>query len=732
MQHRKKRGLWPLAFCFVVCGAIASAQTVASARKPVHSDWQQHEIFLNSDSQHGYFYSAGRVSEPSTLKLVQNRLPVVTTSFFSAPNALKLAWTSNQNGEWDAELHLPTWPNRSPGFRGNTLSFWIRSAEDMRLEDLPRLSLRDSSNGFTQPVALGQFVHELHAARWTLVSIPLARLTSASVRPFPAERLSSVVFLQGSTDGAPHTLLLDDVRLDDAPVGRVAPPPAPLHLQAKGYERHVLLTWDASPAASVEGYTVYRSTDGEHFTAVATTRPDMTRAVDFVGRPGMHLAYRVTARAARGVESRPTATVSTATHPMSDAELLTMVQEASFSYYWEGAEPNSGLARESLPGDPDMIAVGGSGFGIMSLIVGAERGFAPREAIVDRMLRITGYLARADRFHGAWPHFLSGSTGHILPAFGLYDDGADIVETSFMMQGLLAARGYFTRDTPKETRLREEITTLWRGVEWDWFNATPQHDGLYWHWSPNFGFRTRNRLNGWNETLIPYLLGIASPTHPIPPGLYYSGWAAGGNPSRHFGEPSEQYGEHLAIADPHGTTGPLFFTDYSFMGYDPRGVRDKYADYFANNRNMCLAQLHYAEQNPGHFVGYGKEDWGMSAVTGPFGYRAFHPPTTDDGTLAPTAAVSAYAYVPEASMDATRHFYRDLGAAVWDVYGFRNAFNETQDWYAPGELALNQAPQAVMIENGRTGLVWKSFMSNPEMPAMQQAIGLAKSTESSK
>jgi hypothetical protein len=414
---------------------------------------------------------------------------------------------------------------------------------------------------------------------------------------------------------------------------------------------------------------------------------------------------------------------------MTDDELLTMVQEASFQYYWDGAEPDSGMALESIPGNSDLVAVGSSGFGIMALMVGAERGFAPRDQIVDRMLRITNYLAHADRFHGAWPHFLYGSTGHLAPNFGLYDDGADLVETSFLMEGLLSARGYFYRDTPKERRLRDEITTLWQGVEWDWFNATPKHDALYWHWSPNFGFHTANRVNGWNETLMPYLLGIASPTHPIPASLYYSGWAGEGNPARKYGVPVQAYGLKLEVADPEGNVGPLFFTHYSFMGYDPRGVRDKYTNYFINNRNASMIHQRYAIANPHHYAGYGENSWGMSAVTGPHGYRAFHPPSPDDGTLAPTAAMGAYAYTPEASLLALKHFYRDLGANLWDIYGFRNAFNQTDDWYSPAELGLSQAPQAVMIENGRTGLVWRSFMSNPEIPAMQKAIGFTKDEE---
>ena len=710
----------------ITAGIAALAPVAASAQH----EWQQQEFFQNSESQHAYFYSEGNVSAPSTLELIDGKLPVEKSDFHSAPNSLRLSWLSAPQGEWDTEVHLPLWPNRLPGFSGNTLSFWIYSASPMSAADLPLLCLRDAGNGFTEQVALGEFAHAFQVGKWTRIAIPMARFHSRSVRPFDFHRTNALVFLQGThADNQHHTLLLDDIRIDNPLPVTHQPLPVPGHVTAKGYERHVLVSWDRNYDPRVSSYVVYRSDNGGAYQAVATQRPDMDRAIDFINDPHATASYRVVARTSSGEESRPSKSVTASTHVMSDDELLTMVQEASFQYYWDGAEPHSGMARESIPGDPDMIAVGGSGFGIMALVVGAERGFAPREEVVQRMLRITNFLAHADRYHGAWPHFLSGSTGRLRPTFGLYDDGADLIETSFLMEGLLTARGYFNRDTPSEKRLRDEITQLWRGVEWDWFNATPAHDGLYWHWSPDFGFHKKNRVNGWNETLMPYLLGIASPTHSIPASLYYTGWAGEGNPSRHFGKPVTTYGIRLTVADPHGTTGPLFFTHYSFMGYDPRGVRDKYADYFINNRNMSIIQQKYAIENPHHFAGYGATAWGMSAVTGPHGYRAYHPPETDDGTLAPTAAMGAYAYTPEASLLALKHFYRDLGAATWDVYGFRNAINETDDWYSPDELGLNQGPQTVMIENGRTGLIWRSFMSNPEMPAMQKAIGLVPDKE---
>jgi hypothetical protein len=703
-----------LALC-VFCGLAAHAQW----------QWQQQEIFQNSLSPRTYYYSDGLASEPSTIDLVDKKLPVDTSTFFSAPNSIRLGWTSMPGGGWDVEIKPDTWPNRYINFTGDTLYFWAYSAVALPAGQFPIVSLRDAANGFSGKIKLGEFAHDLPARKWTRIAIPMKRFGTASVHPFQPEKTNAVVFIQDATDGAPHVLLLDDIRIEDAADQTAGALPAPVGLAAVGWERHVELSWTPVADEHVANYVIYRSVNGGAYQQVGVQRPNMHRANDFLSEPPpVDVSYKITARTSAGKESPMSAEVKASTHVMSDEELLTMVQEASFQYYWDGAEPNSGLGRESIPGDPDLIAVGGSGFGVMALIVGADRGFAPREAVVDRMLRITHFLAHADRFHGAWPHFLSGSTGKLLPYFGLYDDGADIVETSFMMEGLLAARGYFSRDTPKERQLRDEITALWKGVEWDWFNATPKRDGLYWHWSPNFGFHITNRLGGWNETLIPYLLGIASPTHPIPASLYYTGWCSEGYPSRNYGKPSTLYGITLDVADPHGTTGPLFFTQFSFMGYDPRGVRDKYTDYFINNRNISIVQHKYAVDNPKHYKGYGADDWGLSAVTGPHGYHADHVPGEDEGTIAPSGAMGAYAYTPDLTLLALRHFYRDLGPLIFEPYGFRNAFNETEDWYTLPELALNQAPQAVMIENGRTGLIWRAFMSNPEMPAMQKAIGL--------
>jgi hypothetical protein len=321
--------------------------------------------------------------------------------------------------------------------------------------------------------------------------------------------------------------------------------------------------------------------------------------------------------------------------------------------------------------------------------------------------------------------------------FGMFDNGGDLVETSFLMEGLLAARQYFKGDSGAEKSIYQRITHLWETVEWDWYRRTPQNDALLWHWSPQWSWFIDHRLTGFNETMITYLLAIASPTHGVPPGLYYSGWAgqseaamayrsgwSGSTEGDRYINGHTYYGIKLDVGA--GTGGPLFFTQYSFMGFDPRGIHDRYADYFDNNRDIALIDLAYCEANPGHFQGYGADDWGLTASDDQLGYLAHSPNlTTDDGTITPTGALSSFPYTPKASMAALKFFYRTLGDRLWGIYGPRDAFNLGRNWFSPIYMGLDQAPIVVMVENYRTGLIWKLFMSNPEIQPMLTKIGFA-------
>ncbi len=697
---------------------------ILAAPLSVHADrnYSRQVFFENSLSPGSYFYSSGRASRPSTLRLVDGKIPVETASFISGPNALSLEWSSAPSGGWSAELNLYQWRNRTVEFPGAGLYLWLYAPNGIHSHDLPRLALRDLHRNFTWPLQIGAFTPGLAPGRWTRVRIPLSAFRSASVHPFEPHRIDTLVFVQGAADAAPHTLFIDDIRIEDDPPPHPTAPPVPQGVAAKGYERHIDISWNPVTDPALAQYVIYRSVHGEAYRPIGVQRPGVNRYCDYTGDPHFTALYRVTARTSSLRESSPSVPATASTHPMTDDELLTMVQQASFRYYWEAAGPHSGMARENTPGNDDIIALGASGFGIMATVVAADRGFVTHRQAIDRLLQITAFLARADRFHGAWPHFLSDSTGHRLPVFDMYDDGADLVETSFLMEGLLTACQYFKADGPSGQELYDRITKLWRGVEWDWFRATPRREALYWHWSPEYSFYIANRLTGWNEVMITYLEAIASPTHPVPPSLYYTGYTGEGT-DHVYGEHHTYYGIQLDMNYVPGSPGPLFFTQYSYMGFDPRGLRDKYADYFVNNRNEALVSQAYSIANPLHMKGYGADCWGLTAVDGPDGYDEYKPFVTDDGTIAPTGAISSFAYTPSQSMLALRHFYRDLGAHVWGIYGFRDAFNLQENWYSGITMGLNQAPQTVMIENYRTGLVWKNFMANPEIGSALERIG---------
>ncbi len=711
------------------------ALTLAAAFARADTDYYHRSLFDNSLTADRYYYSSGRASAPSTLALDHDKLPVDTSQFFTGPNALRLAWTSMPAGGWTAEIDVPRWRNRDLFFPGDTLYLYAFSDAALPGPALPLLALRDTNGGFTRPLNLSPYISLIPAGRWTRMAIPLRAFTTASILAFDPHRIQALTFVQNAADRIPHRLLLDEIRVDAAAVPNAPAPAAPTAVRAQGYERHIDLSWTAGDDSRTERYVVYRAEAGGAFRPIGISPRGTTRYCDWLGAPGQQRSYKIAAADRNDRMSEASPVVAAATRPLSDDELLTMVQEASFRYYWEAAHPVSGLTRENLPGRDDIVAMGASGFGIMTLLVGADRHFITREQAAGRVQQILTFLERADRFHGVWPHFLDGATGRRLPVFGMVDNGGDLVETAFLMQGLLAARGYFDAPSDPERLLRDRITRLWETVEWDWYRHQPDSDALYWHWSPEYTWFINHRLTGWNEVMIVYLLAIASPTHGVPASLYTTGWAGQSEAAVHYRQSRDQAipGDHYRNGNTYNGIkldvgvapgGPLFFTHYSYLGFDPRGIHDAFTDYFRNNQAIARINLAYCIANPAKHKGYSAQNWGITASDDPWGYTPHEPSTGEDnGTMTPTGALSSFPYTPVESMQALKHFYRDLGRDLWSIYGFRDAFNEDEHWIAPIYMGLNQAPIAIMIENHRTGLVWKSFMKNPEIQPMLEKIG---------
>ena len=402
---------------------------------------------------------------------------------------------------------------------------------------------------------------------------------------------------------------------------------------------------------------------------------------------------------------------------LGDSALLDLVQRQTFRYFWDFADPVSGMARERSNTEDygnEVCATGGTGFGVMAIIVAVNRGWIARDTAVRRLLKLVKFLEKAPKYHGIFPHWINGETGATIP-FSSKDDGGDVVETSYLLEGLLCARAYFTGMDAPERELRNRITWMWNDVEYDW-QTRGGISVLYWHWSPNNGWAMNAEIRGWDECLITYVLAASSPEHSIAPDVYHRGWAVNNS----FFNGKKFYGYRLPLGPDFG--GPLFFAHYSFLGLDPHGLKDRYADYWEQNEDHTLINRAYCVDNPRQYKGYGADCWGLTASDDYRGYDA-HSPTNDDGVISPTAALSSFPYTPAYSMEALKHFYFDLGNKIWGPYGFTDAFCEARNWYANSYLAIDEGPVVDMIENYRTGLLWKLFMNIPEIQTGLKRLG---------
>lgn len=400
---------------------------------------------------------------------------------------------------------------------------------------------------------------------------------------------------------------------------------------------------------------------------------------------------------------------------ISDNALLDTIQKRTFRYFWDFGHPVSGLARERSNGDNETVTSGGSGFGVMCIPVAIERNFITRAEGLTRMQTIVGFLKNtAQKFHGAFPHWLNGTTGAVIP-FSTKDNGADLVETSYLMAGLLTARQYFSGGGAEAT-LRDDINILYNNVEWDWFRNGGQNV-LFWHWSPNYNWDMNFRIQGWNECLITYVLAASSLTHGVPDTVYHQGWAANGHSG--FLNGTAYFGYTLPLGPDKG--GPLFFAHYSFLGIDPVGLNDTYANYETQTKNHTLINYSYCVDNPRQWFGYSDKVWGLTASDVANGYEASSP-TNDKSFIAPTAALSSMPYTPVQSMNALKFFYYKLGDRLFKQYGFIDAFSIHSTWFAQSFLAIDQGPIMVMIENYRSRLIWNLFTSCPEVKNGMRAL----------
>jgi hypothetical protein len=689
-------------------------------------------FFANSLMEGNYFYSSTSYNSPSWLKNINQKLPVNEHVFFTPGNSLELKYISASEGNWKAEILYH--PVRGINFYkpATQLVFRLYVKSTSRPDELPAVAVGDRKKGYSSYLPLKNFIAVYQTNKWLTIKIPLQKFTGLS--PNTVNDIDVIAFQQQSKDGKEHQLFIDQVELLPDEVNQPVTI-SPRILSAKGYEKHVDIVWGKIKVNTVKYVKIYRSTDNKNFYPVAVESPLFSRYSDFTDTTSCKFYYKISLLNGDYNESPFSNVVIANTYPMDDEQLLDMVQEACFRYYWEGSESNSGLSLECVPGRRNMIAAGASGFGIMALLTGGERNFISREQLIGRFDTITKFLEKAEKFHGAFPHFIDGPTGKIEPFFGQRDNGGDLVETSFLIQGLLTAREYFNRNNERERNIRNRITQIWENIEWDWYTKESDSKFLYWHWSPDKAWIMNHKLIGWNETMMTYILGISSPKHSIPASMYYSGWASQSEEAQkyrsawgktldgsHYTNGNVYFGVPLKVGVSNG--GPLFFIHYSFMGLDPHQMKDTFTDYFSNNQNIALINYRYCIENPGKHDGYGADCWGLTASDGPWRYSADEPIVRgDNGKMAPTGALASFPYTPVESMQALKNYYRNYGKFLWGAFGFRDSFSLDENWCSEIYMGLNQAPIVVMIENYRTGLLWKLFMNCPDIQNGLKKLG---------
>lgn len=495
--------------------------------------------------------------------------------------------------------------------------------------------------------------------------------------------------------------------------------PYPIH--AEGSPAHVHLFWNDNIGST---YDIFRAEPSGRFVRCATVSDN--EYMDFsIGKSdkSREYTYRI-CPSGFPVDSAAAFEVRADVPAATDSALLDMVQKYTLRYFTDFAHPQTGLARErSNDLNGDIVTTGGTGFGLMALISGVERGFITKERALGIIGRTVTFLEDCEKFHGAWAHWYNGDTGEAF-SFSEYDNGGDIVETAFLVEGLLAVRQYLSdSEDASERLLAQRCDRLWKGVEWDWY--TRGEKALYWHWSKNHGWKMNHKIRGFDETFITYVLAVSSPTHPIDPEIYQTCY----KDSPVYFNGKEYCGVTLDLGMDFG--GPLFFTHYSFLGLDPRVLDVDGFNMFERNKAHSLIHYNYAIENPKGHKGYGADLWGFTSSDDPLvGYTSHHPNTdAENGTVSPTAAVSSIVYTPEESLGVIRHLYYELGPKVFGKYGFYDAYNPSM---AEGQqvvrsfLAIDQGPQVVMIENYRSGLLWDIFMTAPEIQNGLRKLGFTK------
>lgn len=422
------------------------------------------------------------------------------------------------------------------------------------------------------------------------------------------------------------------------------------------------------------------------------------------------------------------------------AAMLDDLSERTFHFFWDTANPVNGIVPDRYP-TPSFGSIAAVGFGLTAYTIGVDRGYVTRAQAVERVLTTLRFFRNAPQgpdaqgmagYKGFFYHFLDMKTGARSSNCEL-----STVDTALLLGGVLHVQSYFTGADAREAEIRRLADEIYQRVDWTWA-ASSRPNAVALAWDPKEGL-SKYDWRGYNEAMLVYVLGIGSPTHPLPPSSWQD-WT-----STYAHSWTREYGqEYLSFP-------PQFGHQYSHLWIDFRGIQDPFMrrhglDYFENSRRASYAQQAYAVANPEACKGYGATLWGVTASDGPedvviddhgkmrkfISYAGRGMGRYDDCTMAPTGAAASIAFAPEIAIPAIEHMRNQYGSQIYGKYGFLDAFNPTFDfdvpvkhgrrvpgfgWVDTDYLGIDQGPIVGMIANYRDGAVWRVMRTNPYIRA---------------
>lgn len=690
-------------------------------------------LFENSILKGNYMFSTVYHDDRSWVENVAGRLPVSDSIFFTPGNSLSLRYMSVKNGNWHVQIASPDAATSYKPNPADVLTFKLYVVSDTDNDALPKLSLSQQDTT-SRAVELSDYIKDFRTNMWLDVRIPVKAIGGLAMD----EAIDGLQLSQGRADTTTHWLYIDQIEFLPANPPRAKLSSPAVLASATAYDRHVDLTWQLPLTPSIRYIKIYRADDNEHFEPVAIRPVFVQKYTDFVPYPDRAYFYKIAWVDYDYLESPFSNVMEATAHAASDSALLDFIQAAHFNYFAERAEINSGMHAVHFGVDDATISVRETGLSVLAHVVGVERGFISRKVAIDRLRRIVGFLGKVERYHGAFPAQIDGRTGKGIFVVDSVPE-ADLAATAFLMQGLLVAKQYFGADSGKVTGLMAKIDTLWSDVAWNKFVVAGQGNILLDRWSPVSGFKDAGPMGGFGADFISYVLALASPQYALKPDAYTEGLGVprelvdstyamelaendsfsvnkGGDDADvlpHYREFSytvdtTMYGVPITV----GSVDTSLLEAYTpFLGFDPRGKRDTFTNYFTNNINLTKAFRR--RDNERGCGGFSRDIWGTVVI----GTDSLDGADSLDRTYAisPAIASASYAYLPDAAVQSIRGLYETYGHTLFTEYGFRKWVSPERNAISDGFDALQQAAVVVMIENGRSGLIWNLFSNHPDI-----------------